>query len=200
MKLHLLWLLFVYLGSVGLLLSIVIYLPVWNMHLSDIFCHLPITFANSLYPDQVWQNDRLDLDPNCLGLNIFMIFCCWKISRPIFLWKIIWRAKSLLAWNMLVRASPASLRCGPWARHIYPSCLYQNSNQNPPELLVDFRQNWHGISVFQLELTRRWNSCKNPGGITERFHVDFSDSSWKLSSTWNFFLRIYPPGMFPNSI
>ena len=78
--------------------------------------------------------------------------------------------------------------------------LYENSNQNPPELQVDYRRNWHGISIFQLELTRRWNTCKNPGGITERFQVDFSDSSWKLSSTWNFFLRIYPPGMFPNSI
>ena len=89
--------------------------------------------------------------------------------------------------------------------HIKPfeqdlTVLYENSNQNPPELQVDYRRNWHGISIFQLELTRRWNTCKNPGGITERFHVDFSDSSWKLSITWNFFLRIYPPGMFPNSI
>ena len=30
------------------------------------FCHLLITFANSLYPDQVQQNVRPDMDPNCL--------------------------------------------------------------------------------------------------------------------------------------
>ena len=60
--------------------------------------------------------------------------------------------------------------------------LYKNSNQNPPELQVDFRQNLHGISIFQLELTRRWNNCKNPGGITKRFYVDLSDSSWKLQA------------------
>ena len=29
-------------------------------------CRLLITFANSLDPDQVRQNDRLDLDQNCL--------------------------------------------------------------------------------------------------------------------------------------
>ena len=29
-------------------------------------CHLLITFANSLDPDQAWQNVRPDLDPNCL--------------------------------------------------------------------------------------------------------------------------------------
>ena len=30
------------------------------------FCHLLITFANSLDPDQAQQNVRPDLDPNCL--------------------------------------------------------------------------------------------------------------------------------------
>ena len=34
----------------------------------DEFCHLLITFANSLDPDQVWQNVGPDLDPNCLTL------------------------------------------------------------------------------------------------------------------------------------
>ena len=33
---------------------------------SDNFCHLLITFANSLDPDQARQNVRPDLDPNCL--------------------------------------------------------------------------------------------------------------------------------------
>ena len=31
-------------------------------------CHLLITFANSLDPDQAWQNVRPDLDPNYLKL------------------------------------------------------------------------------------------------------------------------------------
>ena len=30
------------------------------------FCHLLITFANSLDPDQTRQNFEPDLDPNCL--------------------------------------------------------------------------------------------------------------------------------------
>ena len=33
-------------------------------------CHLLITFANSLDPDQAWQNVRFDLDPICLTLRI----------------------------------------------------------------------------------------------------------------------------------
>ena len=32
------------------------------------FCHLLITSANSLDPDQTRQNVRPDLDPNCLTL------------------------------------------------------------------------------------------------------------------------------------
>ena len=32
------------------------------------FCRLPITFANSLDPDQAQQNVRPDLDANCLTL------------------------------------------------------------------------------------------------------------------------------------
>ena len=35
---------------------------------SDDFCHLLITFANSLDPDQDRQNVGPDLDPNCLTL------------------------------------------------------------------------------------------------------------------------------------
>ena len=35
---------------------------------SLIKCRLLITFANSLDPDQAWQNIRPDLDPNCLTL------------------------------------------------------------------------------------------------------------------------------------
>ena len=33
---------------------------------SSDFCHLLITSANSLDPDQARQNGRPDLDPNCL--------------------------------------------------------------------------------------------------------------------------------------
>ena len=39
------------------------------------FCRLLITFANSLDPDQAWQNVGPDLDPNCLTLWLY----CWKI-------------------------------------------------------------------------------------------------------------------------
>ena len=39
------------------------------------FCRLLITFANSLDPDQAWQNVRPDLDPNCLTL----LWYPWKI-------------------------------------------------------------------------------------------------------------------------
>ena len=35
---------------------------------SDLICHLLITFANSLYPDQARHNVVPDLDPNCLTL------------------------------------------------------------------------------------------------------------------------------------
>ena len=34
------------------------------------FCHLLITFANSLDPDQDQQNLRPDLDPNCWTLIV----------------------------------------------------------------------------------------------------------------------------------
>ena len=35
-------------------------------------CWLLITFANSLDPDQDWQNVGPDLDPNCLSLIVFL--------------------------------------------------------------------------------------------------------------------------------
>ena len=44
------------------------------------FCHLLITFANSLDPDKARQNVGPDLDPNCLTL--------WWYSRKIFFEKI----------------------------------------------------------------------------------------------------------------
>ena len=34
------------------------------------FCHLQLTFANSLEPDQNRQNDGSDLDPNCFDTLI----------------------------------------------------------------------------------------------------------------------------------
>ena len=37
------------------------------------FCHLLITFANSLTPDQDRQNVGHDLDPNCLTLLILFL-------------------------------------------------------------------------------------------------------------------------------
>ena len=45
------------------------------------FCHLLITFANSLDPDQARQNVGSDLDPNCLTL--------WWYSWEIILEKLI---------------------------------------------------------------------------------------------------------------
>ena len=42
---------------------------------SGYFCHLLITFANSLDPDQARQNVGPDLDPNCLTLWWYS----WKI-------------------------------------------------------------------------------------------------------------------------
>ena len=45
-----------------------------------------ITFANSLDPDQAWQNVGPDLDPNCLTL-------CWY-SWKMFLEKFIKKKKS----------------------------------------------------------------------------------------------------------
>ena len=38
----------------------------------DIFCRLPITFANSVDPDQARHFVGPDLDPNCLTLMIFL--------------------------------------------------------------------------------------------------------------------------------
>ena len=39
---------------------------VFKVPTSGDFCHLLITFANSLDPDQAIQNVGPDLDPNCL--------------------------------------------------------------------------------------------------------------------------------------
>ena len=49
--------------------------------------------------------------------------------------------------------------------------------------------NWQGDGIL----------AKIQVGLPKDSMWIFSDSSWKLSSTWNFFLRIYPPGIFPNS-
>ena len=44
-----------------------------NLPVSDIFCCLLITFANSLDPDQARPNIGSDLDPNCLTLSILFL-------------------------------------------------------------------------------------------------------------------------------
>ena len=44
--------------------EVVLYLTLLST--SGDFCHLLITFANSLDPDQAQQNVGPDLDPNCL--------------------------------------------------------------------------------------------------------------------------------------
>ena len=49
-----------------------------SYHSRGDFCHLLITFANSLYPDQAQQNVGPDLDPN----NLTVWWYSW-----IFLWK-----------------------------------------------------------------------------------------------------------------
>ena len=58
----------------------------WNSlfphYTSGDFCRLLITFANSLDPDQAWQNIGSDLDPN------------WWYSWKIFLKKLILYKKS----------------------------------------------------------------------------------------------------------
>ena len=80
--------------------------------------------------------------------------------------RAVWSEPLLIAWVFY--------NC--WATDRTPfgvSNLYENSYQNPPLLQVDFRQNWHGISIFQLELTRRWNNCKNPGGIYRKIPCGF---------------------------
>ena len=51
------------------------------------FCRLLITFANSLEPDQAWQNVGPDLDPNCLTLWWYS----WKIFFKISIFKKIHR-------------------------------------------------------------------------------------------------------------
>ena len=42
--------------------------PYYSLPASGDFCHLPITIANSLDPDQSQQNVRPDRYPNCLTL------------------------------------------------------------------------------------------------------------------------------------
>ena len=43
-------------------------IPILNLSLLAVTCHLLITFANSLDPDQDRLNVSPDLDPNCLTL------------------------------------------------------------------------------------------------------------------------------------
>ena len=54
---------------------------------SGYFCHLLITFANSLDPDKAQQNVGLDLDPNCLTL--------WWYSWKIYFVKVNLKQKNL---------------------------------------------------------------------------------------------------------
>ena len=47
------------------------------------FCHLLITFENSLDPDQDQQNIGPDLDPNCLTIRQYS----WKVFWKGLFWK-----------------------------------------------------------------------------------------------------------------
>ena len=61
------------------------------------FCHLLITFANSLDPDQAGQNIGPDLDPNCLTL--------WCYSWKIFLGKV--NLNKIHRWQKSMQNYPA---------------------------------------------------------------------------------------------
>ena len=52
----------------------------YSLPASGEFCHLLMTFANRLDPDQARQNVRPDLDPINLALNVFLIFFFKKVS------------------------------------------------------------------------------------------------------------------------
>ena len=56
------------LGGVSIFHKLLVVLVINPFPASGDFCHLLITFANSLGPDHTQQNIGPDLDPNCLTL------------------------------------------------------------------------------------------------------------------------------------
>ena len=69
---------------------------------NDDFCHLLITFANSLEPDQAWQNVGPDLDPNCLtswwySLNKFLKKKNQQKTKSMQKWPSMQRVKAAVA-------------------------------------------------------------------------------------------------------
>ena len=106
------------------------------------FCHLLITFANSLDPDQARQND---LDPNCLTL--------WWHSWKIFSKKLIFRKKNMddkTACKIAQHVKSLSqVRHLLWTRNVFLSCLAETILVGPSTTTFIFVENIYlGISLI----------------------------------------------------
>ena len=66
--------------------------------------------------DVNWEVHHMSVDLQCFFSECMLVM---RGSRGVQLWQCF----IIIIFYLLVRASPASLRCGPWARHIYPSLV-----------------------------------------------------------------------------
>ena len=91
--------------------------------LSACHCHLLITFANSLDPDQARQNFRSDLNPKCLTMTAFLK---WFLKKVNFKKPSIWQKKHAKL-----------LRSGPRKHHSWSEFkLFGHSELIPKEFFI----------------------------------------------------------------
>ena len=142
----------------------------------------------------------------CSGLSaqIYRLNMVWPLFDNPLLGSAVaqWKSAWLETERLKVRASPASLHCGPWARHIYPSlvlvqprktclCLTERllmgrkeSNQTNKQPLVGSLFQVGKYSIYYLFIAILFMETKFP--------VSNTHNSWHCLFTWSavFYLNL----------
>ena len=105
-------------------------------------------------------------------------------ARRYYIWKYRERSGSVVssAWleteGSRVRALPASLRCGPWARHIYPSLELVQPGKTRPRLT-------ERLLMGREESNQTYgNGCRLREISSSKAYWSFFEGMW--AATWDF--------------
>ena len=112
---------------------------------------------------QKFINIIININPKFSGTLVLTTFIYYYLNTwlqsAVAQWYSVW----LKTIGPRVRASPASLRCGPWARHIYPSLVLVQPGKNRPFLTERLL-----IGCKESNQTNKQYMIKNVNVVLER--------------------------------
>ena len=103
----------------------------------------------------------------------------WVLGSAVAQWLSAWCETE----GPRVRASPASLRCGPWARHIYPSLVLVRPRKTRPYITERL--------LMGRKESNQTNKQKNRLHETVLLSTQNICSNWSIKKICNFTLKVF---------